>query len=179
MRSPPLSLSPRRRGFSSLALLSAGALLLSSSGAGVVALAGDLREAGAQLARRPSGAFTQAPGRAFLGARPGRDPHGRGGMWGAERREVAEDHAAKERLLVQKSGESFARFHTLAVEAEPGSSFPWEGSASGVNTGNGNKLTALPLFGWTVRGGVALGVTLYHNSQTGWVRAGPGPTTRT
>ena len=167
MSSPPRSFSLRQRGFSSLALLSAGALLLSSSGAGVLAFAKDADALVQGFSRRPQGAFTQAPVRAFLGARPGRDPHGRGGLWPAYRRAEAGEYAANERLVVRQGpGPIEQEQHTLAVEAEPGSSLPWEGSANGVNTGNGNKLTTLPLFGWTVRGGMALDLTLYHNSQS-------------
>jgi hypothetical protein len=49
--------------------------------------------------------------------------------------------------------------HTLAVAAASGGTYPWEGSsavASGsLNTGNGNKLTTIPLFSWKTRGGEA------------------------
>lgn len=48
----------------------------------------------------------------------------------------------------------------------PGSTaLAWQGSVGGVNTGNGNKTTALPLGGWTQRGGMAVFCALYHNSQ--------------
>jgi len=43
--------------------------------------------------------------------------------------------------------------------------FSWQGSVAGVNTGNGNKTTALPITGWTMRGGMGVACTLYHNSQ--------------
>src|SRR5579871_4597512 len=55
-----------------------------------------------------------------------------------------------------------------------GDAFPWEGfyRAGGssaapayVNTQTGNLLTILPIVGWTVPGGMNLGLTLYHNSQ--------------
>ncbi len=49
----------------------------------------------------------------------------------------------------------------------PGSpAFSWQGSVAGVNTGNGNKTTTLPIVGWTQRGGMAVSCTLFHNSQT-------------
>ena len=43
--------------------------------------------------------------------------------------------------------------------------FSWQGTVAGVNTGNGNKTTALPIVGWTMRGGMAVSCALYHNSQ--------------
>ena len=169
MSSPPRSLPPRRRGFSSLALLSAGALLLSSAGAGVLAFSKDAGDALAQISRRPQGAFTHAPYKAFLGSRPGRDPHGRGGMWSASRRAAVEEHAANERLYAWVPGDPVVpEQHSLAVSPDPGGSLPWEGSVGGVNTGNGNKLTSLHLLDWKSRGGMAIDFTLYHNSQTNY-----------
>ena len=49
--------------------------------------------------------------------------------------------------------------------AAPGPAFSWQGSVAGVNTGNGNKLTSVPLVGWTMRGGMPVSCALYHNSQ--------------
>ena len=46
-----------------------------------------------------------------------------------------------------------------------GPAFPWQGAVGGVNTGNGNKMTVLPLTGWTMRGGMAVSCALIHNSQ--------------
>ncbi len=43
--------------------------------------------------------------------------------------------------------------------------FGWQGSVGGVNTGNGNKTTTVPLVSWTQRGGMAVSCALYHNSQ--------------
>jgi YD repeat-containing protein len=55
---------------------------------------------------------------------------------------------------------------TCALNEAPGSTYPWEGTHNGANTGNGNKLTSLPIVGWNVRGGrLAVDFTLYHNSQ--------------
>jgi RHS repeat-associated protein len=50
--------------------------------------------------------------------------------------------------------------------ASPGLPSRWLGSIAGamINTGTGNKLTAIPLFGWKARGGMGVGFTLYHNS---------------
>ena len=159
---------PRNRGFSSLALLSAGALLLSSSAAVLHSAKDGAQNGYARLARRPKGAFTQAPTRPFLGKRPGRDAKGRGGMWKADRRNRAEFHAEIERAVAQREPVFEQQAHTLAVSADPGSSYPWEGSVGGVNTGNGNKLTSLHLLDWKARGGMALDFTLYHNSQTNY-----------
>ena len=39
------------------------------------------------------------------------------------------------------------------------------GTVGGTNTGNGNKLTTLPIVGWTARGGLPVNFTIYHNSQ--------------
>ncbi len=43
--------------------------------------------------------------------------------------------------------------------------FSWQGSVAGVNTGNGNKTTTVPITGWTMRGGMPVSCALYHNSQ--------------
>ena len=56
--------------------------------------------------------------------------------------------------------------HATAVDGASGSTYPWEASAGGVNTGNGNKLTEVPLVGWTARGGMPLAFSLAHNSQS-------------
>jgi hypothetical protein len=56
----------------------------------------------------------------------------------------------------------------ISVPANPGSTFPWEGEAGNdgdLNTGNGNKLTSIPLVGWTARGGMPIALSLSHNSQ--------------
>src|SRR4051812_18617952 len=44
--------------------------------------------------------------------------------------------------------------HPTPVSSAPGSTYEWEGSMGGTNTGNGNKLTFLPLVGWTQQGGL-------------------------
>jgi RHS repeat-associated protein len=164
---PAIPTKIRQRGFSALALLSTGALLFSSAGLGLLAFGKDVKGELDQISRRPSGAFTQAPTRPFLGLKPGRDPHGRGGMWTAARRAAANQQAEMEGLSADMGG-ALTGFHTLAVAAEPGSSLPWEGSTNGVNTGNGNKLTAIHLLDWRVRGGGTLDFTLFHNSQTNY-----------
>ena len=55
-----------------------------------------------------------------------------------------------------------------APPAKPAAGMPafsWQGSVAGVNTGNGNKTTTVPITGWTMRGGMKVACTLYHNSQ--------------
>ncbi|MCL6624645.1 MAG: DUF6531 domain-containing protein, partial [Fimbriimonadales bacterium] len=39
------------------------------------------------------------------------------------------------------------------------------GAFAEVNTHTGNHLFTVPLFGWTQRGGMGVGITLYHNSM--------------
>ena len=53
-----------------------------------------------------------------------------------------------------------------AVASDPGASMPWVATVNSTNTGNGNKLTALPLVGWTARGGMPIAFTLSHSSQS-------------
>lgn len=43
--------------------------------------------------------------------------------------------------------------------------FSWQGTVAGVNTGNGNKTTTLPIVGWTMRGGMPVSCALIHNSH--------------
>ncbi len=54
----------------------------------------------------------------------------------------------------------------LAVDAASGSTYPWEASVGGTNTGNGNKAFQVPLVGWIARGGMPVAFTLTHNSQS-------------
>jgi YD repeat-containing protein len=56
--------------------------------------------------------------------------------------------------------------HPISVSESAGPSYPWEGSFNGTNTGNGNKLTSIPIVGWTQRGGLPIQLTLNHNSQS-------------
>ncbi len=50
--------------------------------------------------------------------------------------------------------------------SSPGPSYPWVGSVDDTSTATGNKLTTVPTIGWTVRGGLKVDLTLYHNSET-------------
>src|SRR5258708_17954155 len=51
------------------------------------------------------------------------------------------------------------------VDADAGTTYPWEGKVGGTNTFNGNKITSIPLVGWTARGGLPVQFTLTHNSK--------------
>lgn len=53
----------------------------------------------------------------------------------------------------------------FALAVAPGATYPWEGSSSDTNTGNGNKLTTVPLLRWDALGAVDVAFNLYHNSQ--------------
>ncbi|MCW3052193.1 MAG: repeat-containing protein, partial [Chthonomonadales bacterium] len=66
---------------------------------------------------------------------------------------------------MQKMRGSQTTSHYTSLAPESGSTFPWEASAGGVNTGNGNKLTQVGLVSWTARGGMPVSFTLAHNSQ--------------
>ncbi|MCX6369591.1 MAG: hypothetical protein NTX57_23230 [Armatimonadetes bacterium] len=50
------------------------------------------------------------------------------------------------------------------VDGQTGSTFAWEGNVGGLNTVNGNKLTTVPIVGWSGRGGMGVSLALYHNS---------------
>lgn len=55
--------------------------------------------------------------------------------------------------------------HALSTTPSAGGTYEWEGTFAMTNTGNGNKLTKIPLFGWTARGGMPIEMALYHNSH--------------
>src|SRR5688500_5915124 len=48
----------------------------------------------------------------------------------------------------------------------PGAPFAWEGSSGSVKTVDGNKLTSIPIVGWTAKGGMPVDFALHHNSST-------------
>ena len=55
----------------------------------------------------------------------------------------------------------------VSLDEDPGASYPWEGSSgTGTNTGNGNKMTTLPVVGWTARGGLPVSLCLCLCSTT-------------
>jgi len=139
----------------------------SPSALGINAFFGSVGDAIRQYARQPHGHYTTAPGTPFLGQHPGRDPHGRGGIWKAWNAKTLKKSGGHHTVALSYQ----APEHTLSVAAEPGPAFPWEGSAStesaSINTGNGNVLTALNLVGWKSRG-MNIDFTLYHNSETSY-----------
>ncbi|MFA6082263.1 MAG: DUF6531 domain-containing protein [Patescibacteria group bacterium] len=55
--------------------------------------------------------------------------------------------------------------HVVSYSAAPGDTYPWEGNDNNINTGNGNKLTAIGIVGWRALGGMPIDMSLYHNSQ--------------
>ncbi len=59
-----------------------------------------------------------------------------------------------------------AQGHPTAVAIDSGSTYPWEESVAGVNTGNGNKTTSIPIVGWAGRGGGGVSFAVTHNSQS-------------
>lgn len=121
-------------------------------------------EAHAQL--RP-GPFTETPRPIYKGTNPKREPKTRGGMWSPQALRDAE--LSKFKNLYASTELPPPPQHTLSVDADPGEAMPWEGSAptagGSVNSGNGNKLTAIPLVSWKDRGGMEVDFTLYHNRQ--------------
>ena len=52
------------------------------------------------------------------------------------------------------------------VGATPGPTVPWVGSVGDVSTGTGNKLTVIPVVGWTALGGLKVQFSLFHASQS-------------
>jgi len=115
------------------------------------------------------GPFTDRPLPAYRGVNPSRDPATRGGLWNA-RTKAAAAQSRMARLLASTSGALPPPTHTLACEEAPGAGLPWEGQVNSpggqVNSGNGNKLTRVPLVSWEDRGGMAVDFTLFHNSQS-------------
>ena len=108
-------------------------------------------------------AYTRVPHAIWRGPHPGKD-RGRG-MWGKTALSALNYQGLDASILMQAPIN-----HTVAVDAAPGSTLPWEGSVptnSGtINTGNGDKLTSIPLFSWKQAGGMKVGLTLYQNSET-------------
>ena len=48
----------------------------------------------------------------------------------------------------------------------PGPAYSWEGSVGDVKTGNGDKLTSIPIVSWVQEGGLPIELTFNHNSQS-------------
>ncbi len=66
----------------------------------------------------------------------------------------------------QTGGGGLGVVHALSDSPNAGTAYPWEGSVAGINTGNGNKLTTIPIVSWTQRGGLPVSFYLSHNSQS-------------
>jgi YD repeat-containing protein len=56
------------------------------------------------------------------------------------------------------------------LDPTAGPGYSWQASVGGVNTLSGNKLTNVPIVGWTAKGGLPVQLTLYHNSQSTYSR---------
>ncbi|HEV2474491.1 MAG TPA: hypothetical protein VGS41_17570, partial [Chthonomonadales bacterium] len=52
-----------------------------------------------------------------------------------------------------------------ATKEGPGAPYNWQLQIHGVNIGNGNKQTVIPIVNWTQRGGLPVGLSLIHNSE--------------
>ncbi len=150
-----------------LALFCAALLLVSQTATAAYSL-GEISLKQLQAYRKHPGHFTQAPTRVNLGKNPKREPLTRG-IWTQRQLQNAEFDA--QTLFATLFAATPPPGHTTAVNSGSGGSYNWEGSkpslgGGSVNTGNGNKLSTVPLTGWDVRGGMAVNFTLFHNSQT-------------
>ena len=84
------------------------------------------------------------------------------GAW-AKGRQISKGHTRT--LTAFELGHIKGSTHSLSYSAASGSTYPWEGNVGGTNSGNGNKLTQIPLVGWTARGGLPVSFSIAHNSQ--------------
>ena len=64
------------------------------------------------------------------------------------------------RPLSEAEMEAIAGMAAISV----GNAMSWEGTYGDVKTTSGNKLTSVPIVGWTARGGMPVQFILYHNS---------------
>lgn len=148
--------------FRAVSIGTAFMMFVSATASGLQAIVPTLASAAGQALHGHPGTFTDLPVPLKLAGRLSRDPETRGGAWSM--RNLSDIKNPVQNCAAMIPG------HTLAVSASPGSSFPWEGSVDGnagsINTGNGNKLTEIPLVSWKCRGGMVLDFTLFHNSQT-------------
>ncbi len=142
-------------------------MFVSATASGLQALVPTLASAAGQAFRGHPGSFTDRPVPIRYAERLSRDPETRGGAWSASC--LADIQNTVQSCFNPPPGEPI---HSTAVAAEPGSTFPWEASVAGnsgeINSGNGNKLTTIPLVSWKCRGGMVLDFTIYHNSQTNY-----------
>ncbi|MCO5297810.1 MAG: hypothetical protein M9921_13240 [Fimbriimonadaceae bacterium] len=145
-------------------------LLLGSSWSGIAYTYSGISTALQGFRPRP-GQYTEAPKAPYLGARPSRDPRGRG-IWSKQTLQDFET-ANMDRAQASLEPSPMAGMHTVSVDPAPGTNFPWEGAFQShygiVNSGCGNKMTAVPLLSWKCRGGMVLDFTLYNNSQSSYV----------
>ena len=73
--------------------------------------------------------------------------------------------AAARKLTAKEMDKDVGRY-TLGIPMKigGGTGFKWVSTVGGVNTGTGNKQIAVPIVGWTARGGMPVDFTLYFNS---------------
>ncbi|MCX6362151.1 MAG: hypothetical protein NT029_20340, partial [Armatimonadetes bacterium] len=118
-------------------------------------LLGCVPAAPASAEAQPLGQVRSPAARRAVGPRlvAPRRPHAAQSPAGADGPEI--------RLMGGGGGEN----HVISVDPAPGTTYSWEGTSAGTNTGNGNKLTRIPLVGWTACGGMPVEFALYHNSQ--------------
>ncbi|MEW5884497.1 MAG: DUF6531 domain-containing protein, partial [Armatimonadota bacterium] len=178
------------RWFRLFAVALSATLFFSATAAGLKpVVSSSARWIGLLLQGRPP-QFTQRPGPIYYGPNPTRDPEFRGGIWTPvtrldlasaqekwqrqQRRDEGEEVAAASRLgwLFAFSGDSIAWAQPVPG-GEGGGQMPGQGNLPGggfyggtVNSATGNLNYPVPLLSIPVRGGMSMGLTLYHNSQT-------------
>lgn len=67
-------------------------------------------------------------------------------------------------ILIDSTGEGSDP--STSPSASPGPAQPWIGQYGDVATATGNKSTEVPLISWTARGGLPVGVSLFHASES-------------
>ncbi|ARU42344.1 hypothetical protein CCB80_14780 [Armatimonadetes bacterium Uphvl-Ar1] len=137
-----------------------------------------------QIARKPRGHYTESPTKVFLGANPGRDEIGRGGIWTPKLRADLARVKAKERaeapirpsdlmlsitpligMLLNPPGGEGGEGDLPGEEPGSGGGSGGGGSTSQLNTNTGNRYVNYPIVSWTARGDSGVNFTLHHNSK--------------
>src|SRR5215469_11014366 len=152
--------------FRAAALISTFALALPTFAMPVTSIADSVQQWAQSLGPRP-GQYTDEPTPPRLGNQR-RDPKHRGGLWTDKNLE----DMGLDLGTATASIDAVPSGHTLSVQADPGSTFGWEGKFlspfGSINSGNGDKLTQIKLFDWKQRGGFPIDFTLYHNSESSY-----------
>ncbi|GIV03901.1 MAG: hypothetical protein KatS3mg015_2731 [Fimbriimonadales bacterium] len=182
----------RSRWFRFWAVALSACLFFSATAAGLKPVAASSVQWLALLLQGRPPQFTHQPGRIYYGPNPDRDPEYRGGIWTPltrldlsraqerwlrQQRRDRQDEATYETFgwLFAAAGFS-ALFLQPSAGGEGGGQMPGQGNLPGggfyggtVNSATGNLNYAVPLVSIPVRGGMSMGLTLYHNSQTSFV----------